>query len=101
MLLVGGLAAIFIGLLVAVSLFTIGHRVTPVERGIATIGQAYSPSPQPGEGIRPVGGQSLGGMAGRAARVLTPPRTPSWIHRRLDYAGNPPARPVRRGNETQ
>ena len=46
MLLVGGLAAIFIGLVLAVSLFTVGHRVTPVERGIATIGQAYSPIPQ-------------------------------------------------------
>ena len=45
MMLVGGLAAIFIGLVLAVSLFTVGHRVTPVERGIATIGQAYSPIP--------------------------------------------------------
>ncbi len=101
MLLVGGLAAIFIGLLVAVSLFTIGHRVTPVERGIATIGQAYSPGPQPGEGIRPAGGQSLGGMAGGVARVLTPRGTASWIERMLDYAGNPPAWPVGRVNEMQ
>lgn len=101
MLLVGGLGAIFIGLLVAVSLFTVGHRVTPVERGIATIGQVYSPVPQPGDGTRPVSGQSAGTMAGGVARVLTPRATASWVQRQLDYAGNPPNWPVGRVNEVQ
>src|SRR5438477_4970753 len=91
MLLVGGLAAIFIGLVLAVSLFTVGHRVSPVERGIATIGQAYSPIPQPGEGgVRQVPAPAMGGTVGGFARALTPRTTAGWIQRRLDYAGNPP-----------
>ncbi len=99
-LLVGGLAAIFIGLFVAVALFTIGHQVTPVERGIATIDQAYSPLSQ-AEGARSVPGQSISGAAGGMARVLTPPGVSGWLQRQLDYAGNPPEWPVSRIGEMQ
>ncbi len=100
-LLIGGLAAIFMGLAAAVGLLTVGHRVTPVERGIATIGQAYSPVPGTGEGARPAGGGQISGVAGGVARVLTPRGTSSWIERQLDYAGNPPGWPVGRINEMQ
>jgi tight adherence protein C len=101
MLLVGGLAAIFIGLLVTVALFTVGHRVTPVERGIAAIDQSYSALPQGGDAGRPVPGQSVVGVAGGVARVLTPRGTAGWIERQLDFAGNPPGWPVGRINEMQ
>jgi tight adherence protein C len=102
LLLVGGLVAIFIALVIMISLLAVGHRVTPVERGIATIGQAYSPIPQPGEGgVRPVPGQAMGGTVGGVARVLTPRVTAGWIQRQLDYAGNPPNWPVNRVHEVQ
>jgi tight adherence protein C len=98
LLLLGGLAAIFIGIAVMISLFTAGHRVTPVERGIAAIGQAYSPLPTTSEIGRTAPGQS---MAGGMARVLVPRVTSGWIQKQLDLAGNPPAWPVARINEVQ
>jgi tight adherence protein C len=98
LLLVGGLAAIFIGVAVMISLFTVGHRVTPVERGIAAIGRAYSPLPTASEIGRPAAGQSL---AGGMARALVPRVTSGWIQKQLDFAGNPPAWPVGRINEVQ
>jgi tight adherence protein C len=102
-LLYGGLAAIFLGLALAVGLIAVGHRATAVQRSIAAIDQAYSPAATGlGEGGRPgPGPTTISGVAGNVARVLTPTPTASWIQRQLDYAGNPPTWPVSRVNEAQ
>src|SRR5947209_8398292 len=100
-LLIAGLGAVFAGVFLAVGLLTVGHRVTPVERGIATIGQAYSPVPQPGDGTRAAPGQPGGGLAAGLVRAVTPSAATGWIQRQLDYAGNPPGWPVGRVNEVQ
>jgi tight adherence protein C len=99
LLLVAGLAAIFGALALAFALVTVRHRVTPVERGIATIGSAYAAD---ASADRPdPSGSAVGGVAGGVARVLTPSGTTSWIQHQLEYAGNPPQWPVTRVNEVQ
>jgi tight adherence protein C len=101
MILTGGLGAIFIGLAVGVAILLVGHRPTPVERGIAAIGQAYTADPAAaGPPGRP-GVPRVGGFTGSVGRVLMPARAAGWMQRQLDYAGNPPAWPPHRVSETQ
>jgi tight adherence protein C len=100
LLLVGGLAAIFGSLALTVALLTVRHRATPIEKGIATIGQAYASVELAGDrGDQP--GSSVGGIAGGFARVLTPSSTTGWLQRQLAHAGNPPQWPASRVNEVQ
>jgi tight adherence protein C len=102
LLLLGGLFGIFAGLALIVGMLTVGHRATPVERGIAAIDQAYSPAATGlGDGRPGAHRSAVGDVAGGVARALTPSGTSGWIQHRLDYAGNPVNWPVSRVNETQ
>jgi tight adherence protein C len=99
-----GLAAIFLGLVVALATLVFATAgKTGVARALADINRVYA------RHAAAARGQSLGDRAMRPlidfmitiGRTLTPAAAQNWMRRWLDYAGNPPAWPPERVFEAQ
>ncbi len=100
LLLVGGLGAIFLALGLGIGVVVAGRRTSAIDRGIATIGQAYAAAAAtPGTTRRPA--LPSGGFLAGVGRLLTPTRAAGWMQHQLDYAGNPGRWPPYRVHEVQ
>jgi tight adherence protein C len=102
LVLVGGLAAIFLALFVAIAVFAFGRGQTPVARGITAIDQVYAPGlAESARQERAELGTPISGMAAGVGRTLMPSGVSGWVQRQLEYAGNPPNWPPSRVTEME
>lgn len=104
LLLIGGLAALFLAMAVAVATTILGAADrTGVARALADIDQVYTSAGVPPRDEKFVDRALAPAVRALAAlgRTLTPSGAERWLQRWLDYAGNPPAWPATRVFEVQ